>query len=81
MLPAMREYHLDLNHPAFVFDPYPVLAELRANLPVFFDPVWHKVFFSRYDDIAALLRDRRLGRSTSTSCPATSWAGRHPTRS
>lgn len=59
----MREYHLDLNHPAFVFDPYPVLAELRANLPVFFDPVWHKVFFSRYDDIAALLRDRRLGRS------------------
>lgn len=59
----MREYRLDLNHPAFVFDPYPVLAELRANLPVFFDPVWHKVFFSRYDDIAALLRDRRLGRS------------------
>jgi unspecific monooxygenase len=59
----MREFHLDLNAPTFVFDPYPLLAELRERLPVFFDPVWNKVFFTRYDDIAALLRDRRLGRS------------------
>ncbi|MBI2972480.1 MAG: cytochrome P450 [Armatimonadetes bacterium] len=59
----MREFHLDLNHPEFVFDPYPQLAELRENRPVFFDPAWNKVFFTRYDDIAALLRDRRLGRS------------------
>lgn len=59
----MREHHLDLNHPAFVFDPYPALAELREHLPVFYDPVWKKVFFTRYEDIAALLRDRRLGRS------------------
>jgi unspecific monooxygenase len=59
----LREYHLDLNHPEFVFDPYPLLAELRENTPVFFDPVWNKVFFTRYDDIATLLRDRRLGRS------------------
>ena len=59
----MREHHLDLNDPAFVFDPYPALAELRERLPTFYDPVWKKVFFTRYDDIAALLRDRRLGRS------------------
>ena len=59
----MREHHLDLNHPAFVFNPYPTLAELRESLPVFYDPVWKKVFFTRYEDIAALLRDRRLGRS------------------
>ena len=59
----MREHHLDLNHPAFVFDPYPTLADLREHLPVFYDPVWKKVFFTRYEDIAALLRDRRLGRS------------------
>jgi len=59
----MREYHLDLNNPEFVYDPYPLLAELRDTLPVFFDPVWDKVFFTRYEDIAALLRDRRLGRS------------------
>jgi cytochrome P450 len=59
----LHEYHLDLNNPAFVYDPYPLLAKLRDTLPVFFDPVWNKVFFTRYDDIAALLRDRRLGRS------------------
>jgi len=59
----VREHHLDLNHPAFVFDPYPTLGELRESLPVFYDPVWKKVFFTRYEDIAALLRDRRLGRS------------------
>ena len=46
-----------------MYDPYPQLAELRDTLPVFFDPVWNKVFFTRYDDIAGLLRDRRLGRS------------------
>jgi len=59
----MREFHLDLNDPRFVYDPYPQLADLRERMPVFFDPVWNKVFFTRYDDIAALLRDRRLGRS------------------
>jgi len=59
----MEELHLDLNDPAFIRDPYPRLAELRERLPVFHDPVWKKVFFTRYDDIAALLRDRRLGRS------------------
>jgi len=59
----MRDYHLDLNNPEFVYDPYPLLAELRDTLPAFFDPVWKKVFFTRYEDIAALLRDRRLGRS------------------
>jgi unspecific monooxygenase len=59
----MHEYHLDLNDPGFVFDPYPALGDLRERLPIFYDPVWKKVFFTRYDDIAALLRDRRLGRS------------------
>lgn len=59
----MPEYHLDLNSPEFVYDPYPLLTKLRETLPVFRDPGWNKVFFTRYDDIAALLRDRRLGRS------------------
>lgn len=59
----MHEYHLDINNPEFVSDPYPMLAELRETVSVFFDPVWKKVFFTRYDDIATLLRDRRLGRS------------------
>lgn len=60
---GVREFHLDLNRPEFVFDPYPLLAELRETLPVFYDPGWNKVFFTRYDHVAALLRDRRLGRA------------------
>lgn len=63
MRDGIPEHHLDINAPAFVYDPYPVLADLRERLPVFYDPVWSKVFFARYDDIAALLRERRLGRS------------------
>lgn len=59
----IEEFHLDINDPAFVYDPYPALAELRERRPVFYDPVWKKIFFARYQDIAALLRDRRLGRS------------------
>lgn len=63
MSTPLPEYNLNLNDPAFVFDPYPLLAELRENLPVFYDPVWNKVYFTRYEDIATLLRDKRLGRS------------------
>lgn len=59
----MQTFHLDLNAPAFVRDPYPTLAELREKMPVFYDEVWNKVFFLRYEDISALLRDKRLGRS------------------
>jgi cytochrome P450 len=58
----MHELHLDINDPAFIADPYARLAELRDHTPVFYDPRWQKVFFTRYDDIAALLRDKRLGR-------------------
>ncbi|GEM84866.1 cytochrome P450 [Meiothermus hypogaeus] len=59
----MQTHHLNINDPAFVYDPYPTLADLRENLPVFYDEVWNKIFFLRYEDIANLLRDRRLGRS------------------
>ncbi|MER3479699.1 MAG: cytochrome P450 [Meiothermus sp.] len=59
----LPQIHLDLNDPGFVYDPYPRLAELRETTPVFYDPVWNKVFFTRYEDISALLRDKRLGRS------------------
>jgi cytochrome P450 len=59
----MLEHHLNLNDPAFIRDPYPKLEKLREGPGVFFDPVWKKLFFTRYEDIAALLKDRRLGRS------------------
>ncbi len=59
----MVEHTLNINAPEFVRDPYPVLAELRANKPVFYEPQWKQTFFMRYDDIAFLLKDKRLGRS------------------
>ncbi|MCB0187974.1 MAG: cytochrome P450, partial [Caldilineaceae bacterium] len=43
--------------------PYPLLAELREQRPIFWEPRWGKLFFTRYEDIAILLRDKRLGRS------------------
>jgi cytochrome P450 len=59
----MKNFHLELNDPAFILNPYPKLEELRESKPVFWDEVWGKTFFLRYDDISLLLRDKRLGRS------------------
>lgn len=59
----MLERELNLNHPDFIFNPYPLLNELREQTPIFYEPRWDKIFFTRYADIAFLLRDRRLGRS------------------
>ncbi len=48
---------------AFVADPYAAYAALRADAPVtFFEPTGQWLI-SRYDDVKALLRDRRLGRT------------------
>lgn len=59
MLP---KHHLDINNPKFIHNPYPLLAELRETLPIFYDEEWQKVWVLRYGDIATLLKDRRLGR-------------------
>ncbi len=58
----MLEHHLNVNDPAFIRDPYPTLARLREEKPVYRDAVYEKVFFLRHDDISFLLKDRRLGR-------------------
>ncbi len=49
--------------PAFIADPYAVFARLRADNPVIFDPGTNQWLVSRFADVNALLRDRRLGRS------------------
>jgi unspecific monooxygenase len=56
-------HHIDFNQPDFIADPYAQLEHLRAQLPVFYDEVWDKMFLTRYADIAALLKDKRLGRT------------------
>jgi cytochrome P450 len=49
--------------PAFVAWPYDVYAELRRESPVWYFEGTGQYLISRYADINALLRDRRLGRS------------------
>ncbi|MEW6421515.1 MAG: cytochrome P450 [Deinococcota bacterium] len=59
----LPEFTLPLGNPAFIRDPYPLLAQLREATPAFRDPALNRVFLTRYADIAAVLRDRRFGRS------------------
>lgn len=47
----------------FQHNPYPVYDELRATTPIFYWEPWKIWFFTRYEDVNTLLRDRRLGRT------------------
>lgn len=60
---SLPECTLPLGDPAFIRDPYPLLAQLREATPAFRDPALNRVFLTRHADIAAVLRDRRFGRS------------------
>ena len=59
----MSELAYDPWSPAFVADPYPVFERLRAERPVFYHEATDQWVISRYEDVDALLRDRRLGRT------------------
>jgi cytochrome P450 len=60
---ALPRRPFDMLDPAFIRDPYPQLARMRDETPVFCDPRSNAVFVLRYDDIAGVLRSRRFGRS------------------
>ncbi len=47
----------------FIADPYPVYADLREREPVHYDEATDHWLISRYEDVNALLRDRRFGRT------------------
>jgi cytochrome P450 len=47
----------------FIADPYPVYAELREREPVRYHEATDQWLISRYEDVNALLRDRRFGRT------------------
>lgn len=53
--------------PDFQRDPYPHYDRLRAETPILYYEDWRIWFFTAYDDVNTLLRDRRLGRSIVTS--------------
>jgi cytochrome P450 len=48
---------------SFIGNPYPAYAELRERAPVAYDEATDHWLVSRYHDVNALLRDRRVGRS------------------
>jgi cytochrome P450 len=62
MAPGTSTISLDPCETEFVQDPYPFYARWREECPVFF---WEELghwCFARYQDVSALLRDRRFGR-------------------
>lgn len=58
-----RQLGFDPWDAAFIADPYPVYAELRERHPVIYNDETNQWLVSRYADVNALLRDRRLGRT------------------
>lgn len=52
----------DLTSRAFIADPYPVLAGLREAAPIFWYEPSQQWMVTRWADVHAALRDRRLGR-------------------
>ncbi len=55
--------HFDPWSAEFIAHPYDAYAELREHAPVTFYEPTGQWLVSRYEDVSALLRDRRLGRT------------------
>lgn len=53
----------DVDDPAFIADPYPVLNALREATPLFRNERTGQWTLTRFSDVYETLRDRRLGRS------------------
>ncbi len=60
--PDTRHVSLNGRNPAFYGDPNRVYAALHAQCPTFYWKEQKQWFFTGYDHVNALLRDRRFGR-------------------
>jgi unspecific monooxygenase len=60
--PTTRRVSLDGRNPAFYSDPNRVYALLHEHCPTFFWEEQRQWFFTGYDHVNGLLRDRRFGR-------------------
>lgn len=60
--PKTRHVSLDGRNPAFYGEPNPVYAALHQHCPTFYWEEQKQWFFTGYDHVNALLRDRRFGR-------------------
>jgi cytochrome P450 len=56
-------FSFDPTDPGFLADPYPTLAALREDSPIFYEDSLERWFVTRHADVRACLRDRRLGRN------------------
>ncbi|MDQ0812161.1 cytochrome P450 [Streptomyces sp. B3I7] len=63
MAAVVSDLAFDPWDPGFVADPYPAFAELRAQGRVLYYAPTDQWLVPHHADVAALLRDRRLGRS------------------
>lgn len=59
---ARRHVSLDARHPGFYGSPNQTYALLHAQCPTFYWEEQRQWFFTGYDHVNALLRDRRFGR-------------------
>ncbi|MBR0556036.1 cytochrome P450 [Ciceribacter sp. L1K23] len=59
---ATREVRLDARDPAFYCNPNRAYAALHSACPTFYWKEQRQWFFTSYDHVNALLRDRRFGR-------------------
>ncbi|MBB2709935.1 cytochrome P450 [Rhizobium sophoriradicis] len=59
---ASRHASLDARNPAFYGNPNAVYAALHAHCPTFYWTEQKQWFFTGYDHVNGLLRDRRFGR-------------------
>ena len=50
----------DYTNPDFIADPYPYYAQLRCDNPVYWSASRHAWFLTRYADVEAVARDRRI---------------------
>ena len=59
---AQRRVSIDARNPAFYREPLAAYAEIHAQCPAFFWDERQQWYFAGYDQVNALLRDRRFGR-------------------
>lgn len=57
------DFDLDFAAPGFLDDPYPLYHALRDHDPVFRSP-WGEWYLTRYDDVAAVLTDKKFLRES-----------------
>jgi cytochrome P450 len=64
-LTGIRPDEVDFKSAAFINDPYPYYDLMRENSPILYREDWGMFFLTAFEDVNALLRDKRLGRSIS----------------